>query len=311
MANMMEDEGVIPAITSLVHDFARSSVPPYDAPEFALSVRSANVPHRGKVALPGAESEAKRALEAELTSLANRIQYLEAKANTVNNQILPDTPNEIGDPSSPFSSAGTNGQFRTPKRQDSSSSRLARITSLLAFQKEPRVMTEEDLGQLRDHVQKQAQEIKTLKDTVAGLGDQVRHQQDRAQKTLVKVEAEDVTRLRRELHKHQQANEAFQKALREIGRVITNVANGDLERKLIINPLEMDPEITTFKETINNMIDQLAVFASEVSRVAEEVGTEGKLGGQAHIADVSGIWKTLTTNGSFSDPVSSKGYQQC
>ena len=298
----MADDEVIPAITAIVHDLARNCVPSYNAPEFNLSVRSPNIPHRGKVILPGAESEAKHALEAELTSLANRIQYLEAKASTVNHQPLPDTPNEWGGPASPFSASGTNGQYRTPKRKDSGSSRHARVTSILASHKEPGILTEEEFGQLREHVQKQAQEIKSLRDTISSLGEQLRHQQERTQKTLVKVEAEDVDKLRRELHKHQQANEAFQKALREIGRVITNVANGDLERKLTINPLEMDPEITTFKITINKMIDQLSVFASEVSRVAEEVGTEGKLGGQAYIDGVNGIWETLTTNGKHKSP---------
>ena len=288
---------MLSAISAVIHGLARGSVPPYDVPEFNLSVRSTNIPHHGKFTLPGAESEAKHALEAELTSLAKRIQYLEKKASTVNHQPLPDTPSELGDPASPFSTSNTNGHFRTPRRQDSGSSRHARVTSILAYQKEPRIMTEEELGQLREHVQKQAQEIKSLRDTISSLGEQLRRQQEHTQKTLVKVEAEDVDKLRRELHKHQQANEAFQKALREIGRVITKVANGDLEQKLTINPLEMDPEITTFKETINKMMDQLSVFASEVSRVAEEVGTEGKLGGQAYIADVSGIWKTLTTNG--------------
>lgn len=61
----------------------------------------------------------------------------------------------------------------------------------------------------------------------------------------------------------------------------------------------MDPEITTFKNTINTMTDQLQTFASEVSRVAREVGTEGRLGGQARIAGVEGTWMELTNNGSL------------
>jgi len=304
----MADNPHFPAITAVLHDLARGYVPAYDTPEFPLPVRSSSTPHCGKVILPGTDNEAKRALEAELTSLASRIQYLEAKAITMNHETLPDTPSGLGDPASPFATSGTNGHYRTPKRQDSGSARLARVTSILAFQTEPRILTEEEFAQLREHVQKQSQEIKSLRDTISSLGEQVRHQQERTQKTLVKVEAEDVDKLRRELHKHQQANEAFQDALREIGRVITNVANGDLAKKLTINPLEMDPEITTFKVTINNMMDQLSVFASEVSRVAEEVGTEGKLGGQAYIADVSGIWKTLTTNGKRSFGALSDAY---
>ncbi|KAL8828307.1 MAG: hypothetical protein Q9191_002664 [Dirinaria sp. TL-2023a] len=296
MAKPQANDVAFSAATDLVRDLARSFVPPYDAPEFNLTARSPNVPYRGKVVLPGSESTAKRALEVELASLANRIQYLETKASTVHHQPLPDTPMEWGGPASPFSVNGTNGQNKAPKRQDSGSARHARVSNLLAVQEKPRVFTEEEFGQLREHVQKQAQEIKSLKDTILSLGEQLHQQQERTHQTLVEVENEDVDKLRRELQKHQQANEAFQNALREIGRVVTSVAKGDLNQKLTINPKEMDPEIGTFKNTINNMMDQLALFASEVSRVAREVGTDGILGGQAQIYGVSGIWKVLTDN---------------
>ena len=299
MERPQADDVTLSAATDLVRDLARSFVPPYDAPEFNLTARSPNVPYQGKVVLPGSESTAKRALEAELSSLANRIQYLETKAGTIHHQKLPDTPMEWGGPASPFSINGTNGQNKAPKRQDSHSARHARVSNLLAVQEKPRIFTEEEFGQLREHVQKQAQEIKSLKDTILSLGEQLHRQQERTQQTLVNVENEDVDKLRRELQKHQQANEAFQNALREIGRVVTSVAKGDLNQKLTINPKEMDPEIGTFKNTINNMMDQLALFASEVSRVAREVGTDGILGGQAQIYGVSGIWKVLTDNGKF------------
>jgi len=77
----------------------------------------------------------------------------------------------------------------------------------------------------------------------------------------------------------------------------TIVAKGDLNKKVTVHAIEMDPEITTFKNTINTMTDQLQTFASEVSRVAREVGTEGRLGGQAKIAGVEGTWMELTNNG--------------
>ncbi|KAJ5630662.1 HAMP domain protein [Penicillium longicatenatum] len=102
--------------------------------------------------------------------------------------------------------------------------------------------------------------------------------------------------MEQEVVKRQQMNEAFQKALREIGGIITQVADGNLSTRVQIHPLEMDPDITTFKITINTMMDQLQVFASEVSRVAREVGTDGILGGQAQIAGVHGVWKELTDN---------------
>ena len=113
----------------------------------------------------------------------------------------------------------------------------------------------------------------------------------------MRVENEDVSILERELRKHQQANEAFQKALREIGGIITQVANGDLSKRVQIQATEMDHEIAAFKVTINTMMDQLEIFGSEVTRVAREVGTEGILGGQAQISGVHGIWKELTDNG--------------
>lgn len=158
------------------------------------------------------------------------------------------------------------------------------------------IVREEDITYLRNHVQKQAEEISAQKEIIAQVRQELQQQQEYTARALDKVEHEDVKVLQRELRKHQQANEAFQKALREIGAIITNVANGDLSMKVQIHPVEMDPEITTFKRTINTMMDQLQLFGSEVSRVAREVGTEGILGGQARITGVQGIWKELTEN---------------
>src|SRR4029079_18489640 len=73
----------------------------------------------------------------------------------------------------------------------------------------------------------------------------------------------------------------------------TAVARGDLSRKITVN---VSGEILQLKETINTMVDQLNAFAGEVTRVAREVGTEGKLGGQAQVREVSGVWKDLTEN---------------
>ena len=102
--------------------------------------------------------------------------------------------------------------------------------------------------------------------------------------------------LTRELQAHKRANEAFQKELREIGELITQVANGDLTQRAQIHPSEMYTNISTFKLTINTMMDQLQIFGREVSKVAREVGTEGILGGQAQITGVSGIWKEVAEN---------------
>jgi HAMP domain-containing protein/signal transduction histidine kinase/CheY-like chemotaxis protein len=79
----------------------------------------------------------------------------------------------------------------------------------------------------------------------------------------------------------------------EIARVIQSVANGDLSQKITV---EAQGDIKSLKETINTMVDTLRSFSSEVTRVAREVGTEGKLGGQADVKGVSGTWKELTDN---------------
>src|SRR5437660_3709278 len=79
--------------------------------------------------------------------------------------------------------------------------------------------------------------------------------------------------------------------VRNIAEVTTAVANGDLSRKITV---AVRGEILELKNTINTMVDQLSSFASEVTRVAREVGTDGKLGGQAEVKGVAGAWKDLT-----------------
>src|SRR5690606_13012681 len=81
--------------------------------------------------------------------------------------------------------------------------------------------------------------------------------------------------------------------VRNIAVVTTAVANGDLSKKITV---DVKGEIFDLKTTINTMVDQLDSFASEVTRVAREVGTEGKLGGQADVKGVAGTWKDLTEN---------------
>ncbi|HEY9871056.1 MAG TPA: response regulator, partial [Candidatus Obscuribacterales bacterium] len=84
--------------------------------------------------------------------------------------------------------------------------------------------------------------------------------------------------------------------VRNIADVTTAVANGDLSKQITV---DVKGEILELKNTINTMVDQLSSFASEVTRVAREVGTEGKLGGQAYVKGVSGTWKDLTDNVNF------------
>ncbi|MBU4223470.1 MAG: HAMP domain-containing protein, partial [Euryarchaeota archaeon] len=81
--------------------------------------------------------------------------------------------------------------------------------------------------------------------------------------------------------------------VRDIAKITTAVANGDLSQKISV---EAKGEILQLKDTINKMVDQLNSFAGEVTRVAKEVGTEGKLGGQAEVPGIAGTWKNLTMN---------------
>src|SRR5262249_47318823 len=81
--------------------------------------------------------------------------------------------------------------------------------------------------------------------------------------------------------------------VRNIADVATATANGHLGRKITV---DVQGEILELKNTINRMVDQLNAFASEVTRVAKEVGTEGRLGGQAEVEGVAGVWRGLTEN---------------
>src|SRR5205085_879606 len=81
--------------------------------------------------------------------------------------------------------------------------------------------------------------------------------------------------------------------VRSIAQVTTAVAKGDLTKKITV---DARGEILELKDTINTMVDQLSSFAAEVTRVAKEVGTEGRLGGQAEVEGVVGTWKRLTEN---------------
>ena len=313
---MSREDEVLAAAATYIRSLALGSTSQTTSPLLSRSssgsgqILDFNVPK-----LPGPRNPSKDAFEIELAALARRTQYLELKADNVN-QALPDTPNEGPVATSPFektsteinSSSGPVSRHASRglhSRSGSLTTRSVRVSNLLAAREAQngeqdfasRTVSEDDIGILREHVQKQAEEIKMQRELLTNISADIHKSEARARKTLMKVENEDVGMLERELHKHQQANEAFQKALREIGGIITQVANGDLSMRVQIQASEMDAEIAAFKRTINTMMDQLEVFGSEVSRVAREVGTEGILGGQAQISGVHGIWKELTENG--------------
>lgn len=203
------------------------------------------------VKLPGAETAAKQALEQEIAALVSRIQHLEAQASTVNNQTLPVTPNESGSPSA-FADVltGTNLRPSSNKnvRQYSNPSISARdATTGQPPHKLPKLNNDELIDTLQREIVDQAEQIKNGKAKQEAIEARMVEQAEHQQHLINQYEAKRVASLERELKKHQQANEAFQKALREIGEIITAVAKGDLSKKVQIHSVEMDPEITTFK----------------------------------------------------------------
>lgn len=252
------------------------------------------------IKLPGTETAEKQALERELAALFVRVQHLETRANAANGANFPDTPNETAD--SLFGDDTASSPSSTGRASTKSRASVIPIKNGLIDERALKIhpLTDEALEGLREHVDDQSKLLDSQRQELAGVNAQLLEQKQLQERALAIMEQERVATLERELWKHQKANEAFQKALREIGEIITAVARGDLSKKVRMNSVEMDPEITTFKRTINTMMDQLQVFSSEVSRVAREVGTEGMLGGQARIEGVDGTWKELTDNGKLS-----------
>ncbi|KAI1845716.1 hypothetical protein JX265_008699 [Neoarthrinium moseri] len=249
--------------------------------------------------LPGPDSAAKDALARELSALAARVQRLEAKASIQNAPVFPDTPSEtvesmFGDESSSPTSNNGKTYMRAkvpaiPILRSGAGPDGGAVKALVP-------LTDEALEGLREHIDDQSKLLDNQRQELTNVNAQLVEQKNLQEKALKILEEERVATLERELWKHQKANEAFQKALREIGEIVTAVAHGDLSKRVRMNTVEMDPEITTFKRTINTMMDQLQVFSSEVSRVAREVGTDGILGGQAVIegVDVNVMAQNLT-----------------
>lgn len=284
----MIDDAALAAAAEIVASIAPDSRLPNSIPVGVAS----------QVQLPGRDTPAKRKLEIELQNLALRVGKLETQASATS--TFPETPNEAIDTlfggedtgNSNSNSNSTVAQTTRPKSKVIHAQGSLHSPHLPSYQ-----LTKEALEGLREHVDDQSKLLDSQREELAGVNAQLLEQKQLQERALEVLEQERIATLERELWKHQKANEAFQKALREIGEIVTAVARGDLTMKVRMNTVEMDPEITTFKRTINAMMDQLQTFASEVSRVAREVGTEGLLGGQARIGGVDGTWKELTDNG--------------
>ena len=244
------------------------------------------------ISLPGPDDVAKSTLEQELSALASRISHLEARANAQGA-----TPgSETGSQDSP--QLPSNGDLEPPQRPNlhvRQKSADQEAVDILLSHSTLQPLSPERARKVVNLIESQDQTVQQLEDSIAQLQCEL---QDRSTyfEVAKKRYIDDSERLNRELVKHAQANNAFQKALREIGNIVTAVADGDLGKKVLVHDKEMDPEIRTFKKAINRMVDQLQDFASEVTNLAKQVGTEGQLGGQARLPAVDGIWLELTNN---------------
>lgn len=248
------------------------------------------------ISLPGEDTVEKQTMERELSALASRIQYLETKAN--GSPSLPITPNEPN--TALFAQAETPvspGQVTNAPRQRSSSF-VHNFLAKPAGEPYPRDLTQEQFSFLREHIEKQAEQIRQQEETIGSIRSEMSQQSAATKNALDTLgNSASIDQLKREIEKNAQINATYQKVLREIGTIITAVAAGDLSKKVLIQTTEKDPEIARFKTTINTMVDQLQEFASQVTHLAKEVGTEGRLGGQAVVPNVAGIWAELTQNG--------------
>jgi osomolarity two-component system, sensor histidine kinase NIK1 len=291
----MLHEDTTAAAVRIISNFAKQYTPldEHSFPAHAI----ANGVKGSRITLPGEDTVEKRTLERELTALATRIQFLEAKAAS-GTTSLPITPNE------PLASAFPGESPSSPRSVSALTDRkrsASWVNSLLAKSEgeaQTRQLTEEQFSFLREHIDQQAAEIKSQREFIDSIKGQLGQQQAATKAALDTLgNSSSIEQLKREIEKNAQINATYQKVLREIGTIITAVANGDLSKKVLIHVTEKDPEIARFKHTINKMVDQLQEFASQVTHLAKEVGTEGQLGGQAIVPGVDGIWAELTKNG--------------
>lgn len=167
------------------------------------------------------------------------------------------------------------------------------------------VTTAVAMGDLSTKIEVPAQgEILQLKNTINDMVDRLRHFSTEVTRVAREVGTEGILGSQAHvpylegnwLSLQQNVNQMaanLTSQVREIAEVTTAVALGDLDRKITVHA---EGEILELKQTINRMVDRLQVFAFEVSRVARDVGVEGKLGVQAEVADVHGLWKSITAN---------------
>ncbi|KAE8350832.1 hypothetical protein BDV28DRAFT_150555 [Aspergillus coremiiformis] len=235
--------------------------------------------------LPGEPSDAKAAFETQLQAFIGHIQLLHN--GTVQSRLSPphsDNGYSFQSAQDPDDARGVNDPLSRKRKFESLDD--IQLSGRVSYDVESEFASDDHYSLVKRVLDEQREEVTLPRQVLSSLFcELLRH------RAANKHPDQEV-----DLRKHQQMNKAFQTALQEIAKVITKVANGDLSTKVPIHPLEMDSDIITFKMTMNAMLDQLRVFASEVSRVAWEVGTEGILGGQAQVSGMHGVWKEVTDN---------------
>ncbi|KAL9058821.1 MAG: hypothetical protein Q9162_001545 [Coniocarpon cinnabarinum] len=302
---MASDEAVAGSIAGFLSSLARSV-------DVSQAPHNVNGKAQPKIHLPGPDTLSKGALEHELSSLATRIQALEARANLASPTNFPPTPDE------PFTPPGfaTNGQRNDQARRKSSHSRAKSgpkelkdtwINNLLSSHSKtaapdgndasPPVvcLNEQQTNSVIDYINSLQDESDRLKGSVESLMGEVKELKS-CNEQAMQAGFQENEGLKRELFKHQETNHQFSKVLMEICDVVVAVANGDLSKKVHVHTVELDPAIFTFKTSINRMVDQLQSFASQVTSLAKDVGTEGMLDRQVNLPGVSGVWEELTDN---------------
>jgi len=220
------------SLAHVLRNLAKQHDPKHDA-SFSGQV-AANGAKPDAICLAGPDSEEKAIIERELAALAARIQYLEAKANVVDSHTFPITPGEPTASQFLYANAPLpqDGEDGEQQGRRSSRERATWVSNWLAARATngdevpAAALTEEQLNYLRDHLNKQADQIKNQREHIDNLSAEVNKQLNN-QSLAFEHGIEDIGALKRELGKHQQANLAFQKALREIGNIVTAVAMGD------------------------------------------------------------------------------------
>ncbi|KAK3669139.1 histidine kinase osmosensor, partial [Recurvomyces mirabilis] len=223
----MRNEETFAAVASLLSNLAKSRTPAneHSFPAHAI----ANGVKSPKISLPGENSVEKRTLERELTALSSRINFLEAKAASGSASL----PITLDEPlASAFAETPASPKTATTASRERSASWVNSLLGKSDGDQRTWQLTGEQFAWLREHIDQQGQEIKSQKDFIDGIKSQLTTQQIATKAAIDTLgNSLSIEQLKGEIEKNAQINATYQKVLREIGTIITAVANGDLSKK--------------------------------------------------------------------------------